>query len=152
MNSEDGFHTPIMGILCDGAWFYFFKFEDGRQAGSALLFSLGKFPSDLKWRRHIAEWDPANPEEFLRETRLLCETLYYVFLSGYQAGLEAYWNYSLERSKNGSRESTPKWHTAKISAGKALEEAKSAWNLRQENKFEESEASANKALQFLVAR
>jgi len=57
----------------------------------------------------------------------------------------------LERSRKGSRNSTPKWHTAKISARKAIEEAKSAWNLRQENKFEESEASANKALQFLVA-
>jgi hypothetical protein len=75
-----------------------------------------------------------------------------VFLSGYRTGLEAYWNRSVERSKDASRESTPKWHVAKVSAGKALEEAKSAWNLRQENKFEESEVSADRALQFLVAR
>jgi hypothetical protein len=114
--------------------------------------SLFKFP-DGSWRQRIAETNPDDPKEFLRQTRLLCESLYFVFLSGYQAGLEAYWNRSLERSKNALRRSTPpKWQVAKISAGKALEEAKSAWNLRQENKFEESEVSADRALQFLVAR
>jgi hypothetical protein len=75
-----------------------------------------------------------------------------VFLSGYQAGIEAYWNRSMERSKEANRESTPKWHVAKLLAEKALEEAKSAWNLRQEDKYEESEVSANRALQFLATR
>ena len=143
-----------MAILCHGGYFYFFKFEDGRQAGSAPRFFLGKFPNG-SWRQLIAEAGPDNPNDpgyFLRQTRLLCERLYYVFLSGYRTGLEAYWNYSLERSEDAFRESTPKWHVAKVSAGKALEEAKSAWNLRQENKFEESEASADRALQFLVTR
>jgi len=143
-----------MAILCHGAYFYFFKFEDGRQAGSAPQFFLGKFPNG-SWRQYIAEAGldhPNDPGYFLRQTRLLCESLYYVFLSGYRTGLEAYWNWSLERSKGTPRESTPKWHVAKVSAGKALEEAKSAWNLRQENKFEESEASAKRALRFLVER
>ena len=36
--------------------------------------------------------------------------------------------------------------------GKALEEAKSAWKLRQEDKLEESDASAETALQYLKAR
>ena len=58
----------------------------------------------------------------------------------------------MESSKGTLRESTPKWHVAIVSAGKALEKAKSAWNLRQGNKLEESKASAEKALQFLVAR
>jgi hypothetical protein len=142
---------PIMGILCDGNWFYFFKFEDGRQAGSAPKFFLGKFPNG-DWRQRIVERNPNDPKEFLRQTRLLCESLYFVFLSGYQAGLEAYWNRSVERSKNVSRESTPKWLAAKVLAGKALDEAKSAWNLRQENKLEESKVSADRALQFLFAR
>ena len=139
-----------MGILCDGNWFYFFKFEDGRQAGgrqagSAPKFFLGKFPNgDL--RQPIVERNPNDPKEFLRQTRLLCESLYFVFLSGYQAGLEAYWNRSVERSKHGSRESTPKWLAAKVLAGKALDKAKSAWNLRQENKLEESKVSADRAL------
>jgi hypothetical protein len=143
-----------MAILCDGSYFYFFKFEDGRQAGGTSRFSLGEFPNG-SWRQRIAETDPDDPDKprvFLRKTRLLCESLYYVFLSGYRTGLEAYWNRSVERSKNALRESTPKWHVAKVSAGKALAEAMSAWNLRQENKFEESKVSAERARQFLLER
>ena len=153
MNFQNGYNVPIMAILCDGSYFYFFKFEDRRQTGSAPQFFLGKFPGG-DWRQRIVEANPDNndPRDFLRQTRLLCESLYYVFLSGYRTGLEAYWNRSVERSKGTLRESTPKWYVAKVSAGKALEEAKFAWNLRQENKFEESKASAERALQFLVAR
>ena len=146
-----------MAILCDGVYFYFFKFEHRRQEGSAPQFFLGRFPNG-SWRLHIAEAtldDPTKPEDstdFLRRTRLLCESLYFVFLSGYQAGLDAYWNRSVEMSKDALRESTPKWHNAKVSARKALDEAKFAWNLRQEDKLEQSKASANRALQFLLAR
>jgi hypothetical protein len=154
MNFQNGYHVPIMAILCDGSYFYFFKFEDRRQAGSAPQFFLGKFP-DGSWRQRIAEANPDmpnDPKDFLRQTRLLCESLYYVFLSGYRTGLEAYWNRSVERGKDASRDSTPKWYGARVSAGQALEEAKSAWNLRQENKLEASRASAERAVQFLVAR
>jgi hypothetical protein len=150
MNFQNGFNVPIMAILCDGHYFYFFKFEGRRQAGGAPQFFLGKFP-DGSWRQPIAETNSDDPRDFLRQTRLLCESLYYVFLSGYRSGLEAYWNRSVERSKGTLRESTPKWHNATVSAGKALEEAKSAWNLRQEDKLE-SKASAERALQFLVTR
>jgi hypothetical protein len=144
---------PIMAVLCDGTYLYFFKFEHRRQAGNAPLFFLGRFPNG-SWRQRIAEAGdyPDDPTGFLRQTRLLCESLYYVFLSGYRTGLEAYWNRSVEKSKDTLRESTPKLHVAKISAGKAIEEAKAAWSLRQENKLEESDASAERALQFLVER
>jgi hypothetical protein len=140
-----------MAILCYGSYFYFFKFVDGRLAGNAPQFFLGKFP-DGSLRQRIAEMNPDDPRDFFRQTRLLCESLYFVFLNGYQAGLEAYWNQSMERSKNAPRESTPKWHVAKVCAEKALEEAKSAWNLRQEDQYEESEVSADRALQYLVTR
>jgi hypothetical protein len=145
-----------MAILCDGTYFYFFKFVDGRPAGNTPQFFLGRF-QDGSWRQPIAETKVDNPndddaKDFLRQTRLLCESLYFVFLSGYQAGIEAYWNRGMERSKEASRESTPKWHVSKLLAEKALEEAKSAWNLRQEDKYEESEVSANRALQFLATR
>jgi hypothetical protein len=145
-----------MAILCDGTYFYFFKFVGGRPAGNAQQFFLGRF-QDGSWRQRIAETKVDNPndddaKDFLRQTRLLCESLYFVFLSGYQAGIEAYWNRSMERSKQANRESTPKWHIAKLLAERALEEAKSAWNLRQEDKYEESEESANRALQFLATR
>lgn len=151
MNFQDGYNLPIMAILCHGDYFYFFKFEDRRQAGGAPPFFLGKFP-DGSWRLPIVEAQPNDPAYFVRHTRLLCESLYYVFLSGYRSGLEAYWNRSVERSKGALRKSAPKWQNAPASAGQALEEAKSAWNLRQENKLEESNASAERALQYLKAR
>jgi hypothetical protein len=154
MNFQNGYDVPIMAILCDGSYFYFFKFEDRRQRGNAPQFFLGKLP-DGGWRQRIAEADPDKPNDpidFLRQTRLLCDSLYYVFLSGYRSGLGAYWNRSVERSKDAFRESTPRWYNAKVLAEKALEEAKSAWNLRQENKLEESNTSAESAVQFLVAR
>jgi hypothetical protein len=151
MNCQGRYNVPIMAILCDGSHFHFFKFVDGRPAGNAPQFFSGKFP-DGSLRQRIAEMNPDDPRDFLRQTRLLCESLYFVFLSGYQAGFEAYWNRSVKRSKETLRESTPKWHVAKVSAEKALEEAKSAWNLRQEKKLEESNASAQRALQFLVTR
>jgi|ERR1700733_13033929 hypothetical protein len=140
-----------MAILCDGTYFYYFKFDNRRRAGSTPPFFMGTLP-DGSWRQRIAQTNSNNPEDFLRQTRLLCDSLFYVFLSGYQSGLEAYWNRSVERSKIAPRDSTPRWQNATVSAGKALEEAKSAWNLRQENKLEESNASAERALQFLVTR
>ena len=83
MNFQNGFCVPIMAVLCDGQYFYFFKFEDQRQVGGAPQIFLGKFPEG-HWRQSIAELDPGvDPRDFLRQTRLLCESLYYVFLSGY---------------------------------------------------------------------
>ena len=82
------------------------------------------------------------------------DALYYVFLSGYQSGLEAYWNRSLEKGKaqGKGRDSTPGWHKAMVHATQALEEAISAWNLHNEGKLDESKASGEKAAQFLAER
>jgi hypothetical protein len=153
MNFQNGYNVPIMAVLCDGSYFYFFKFENRQQEDKELPFSLGTFP-DGNWRLSIAETDSDDPVYFVRRTRLLCESLYYTFLSGYRSGLEAYWNRSMERSKSKGtlRESTPKWQNAKLLAGQALEEAKSAWNLRQDNQLEESKASAESALRYLKKR
>jgi hypothetical protein len=148
MNLQNGFNVPIMAILCDGSYFYYFKFEGRRQAGNASPFFLGTLPDGFSQQRIVQP----NSGNFLRQTRFICDTLYYVFLDGYRSGLEAYWNRSMERGRNALRESTPRWHNAKVLAGKALEEAKSAWKLRQEDKLEESNASAETALQYLKAR
>ncbi|KIX05117.1 uncharacterized protein Z518_05989 [Rhinocladiella mackenziei CBS 650.93] len=151
-NLRNGFNVPILAILCDGEFFYFFKFLDRRQAGGGPQVYLGNFP-DGRWRQPIAEMDSADdPTTFLLQTRLLCESLYYVFLRGYQSGLQAYWNRSVERSKSPSRDSTPKWYKATISARQALDEAWSAWELRQEGKVEESNSSAERAHQCLAER
>ena len=91
MNFQNGHHVPIMAILCYGSHFYFFKFEDRQQAGGAPQFFLGKFQNGSR-RQLIAEIenpdDPDDARDFLRKARLLCESLYYVFLSGYRTGLE----------------------------------------------------------------
>lgn len=50
MNLQNGFRVPIMAVLCDGQYFYFFKFE--RQADGRPQIFLGEFPDDspsLSW-------------------------------------------------------------------------------------------------------
>ncbi|KIX08114.1 uncharacterized protein Z518_02770 [Rhinocladiella mackenziei CBS 650.93] len=150
MNLQNGFNVPILAVLCDGTSFYFFKFPDRRQADGGPQSTWASSPEG-RGRQPIAEIDLADdPTTFLLQTRLLCESLYYVFLNGYQSDLQAYWNHSVERSKGSSRDSTPKWYNATVSARKALEEAKSVWKLRQEGKVEESNISAERAHQFLA--
>ena len=156
MNYQNGYHVPIMAILCDGRHFYFFRFLDQRQANTSPQVSLGKFANG---HRRISiddiELNPStNPRAFYQRIRTICDTLYYVFLSGYQSGLEAYWNRSVERGKaqGKGRHSTPGWHKAKVQAKNALEEAKSAWDLYHEGKLIESMDSAERAAQFLAER
>jgi hypothetical protein len=85
---------------------------------------------------------------------ITCDSLYYVFLNGYQSGLEAYWNRSVEKGKaqGEGRQLTPGWHRAKELARGALEEAKSAWNQYRDGELEESKTSAERAVQFLAER
>jgi len=152
MNFQNGFHVPIMAVLCDGNSFYFFKFVNRRQTRSAdpQIF-LGKF-ADGSRKQFILEWSPdTDPEVFISQARLICESLFYVFLSGYQSGLDAYWNRSVERGKKQGRKrtSTPGWHKAKVLAGEALKVATSAWDQRREDK-EESRKSAERAFQLLA--
>src|SRR5437763_3495728 len=125
MNFQNGFNVPIMAVLCDGKNFYFFEFQDRRQGHRATpKFSIGKCPDGYD-HQAISDLDPVNDTvAFMRQTRLISESLYYVFLNGYRSGLEAYWNRSVERSKSQGtqRQSTPKWYSAIASARKALEE------------------------------
>ncbi|KIW22070.1 hypothetical protein, variant [Cladophialophora immunda] len=151
MNSQNGFYVPIMAVLCDGQYFYFFKFEDRQETGRRVSrFFLGEFPDGHR-RQSIPELDHGDDAVvYLHQTRLLCESLYYVFLSGYHEGLKGYWNQSVERRKSALRESTPKWHNATVLAGKALKEATLAWYLRRDDQLEKSKASADKAREYLV--
>jgi hypothetical protein len=55
MNLQNGFNVPIPAILCDGTYFYFFKFEDRRQAGSAPQFFIGKFSKQLLAATHCCD-------------------------------------------------------------------------------------------------
>ena len=144
---------PIIAILCDGKSFLFYKFVDKRTANGSPQLYLGDGDrgisiDDISLRKNI------DAQAFYRNLRGTCDALYYVFLSGYQSGLEAYWNRSVERGKaqGKGRDSTLGWHKAKIQAKKALEEAIYAWNLYDEGKREESRKSGERAVQFLAER
>ena len=154
MNYQNGFHIPIMAILCYGKHFYFFQFVDRRQANAPPQLFLGKFADgDRRVNIDDIELNPStDPRAFVRQIRNTCDSLYYVFLSGYQSGLEAYWNHSVEKDRAQGRESTPGWHRAKVLAREALEEAKSAWNQYHDGKLAESKTSAERAVQYLAER
>jgi hypothetical protein len=156
MNYQNGFDVPIMAILCDGKHFYFFQFVDRRQANTSPQLFLGEFADgDQRVSIDDIELNPSKDfHAFVRQIRNTCDSLYYVFLSAYQSGLEAYWNRSMEKGKaqGKGRESTPGWHRAKVLAREALEEAKSAWNQYHDGKLVESKTSAERAVQKLAER
>jgi hypothetical protein len=150
-----GFDVPIMAILCDGNNFFFYRFMGECCEASRQLF-LGEFPNG-GMGIHIEDMfvgAAVDPLSFYRNLRRICDTLYYVFLSGYQSGVEAYWKRSVEKDKTEGkgRESTSDWHKVTVLASKALEEAKSAWNLHNGGKVKESEESAKRAAKFLAER
>ena len=145
-----------MAVLCDGKSFRFYRFVDKRHAKASPQISMGKFPDGSR-KVHIddslREGD-VSPKTFYQRLRKACEAFYYVFLSGYRTGLEAYWKSSVGKGKTQGRasDSTPGWHKAIVHATQALEEATFAWNLYTEGKLDESKASAEKSVQLLAAR
>ena len=142
-----------MAILCDGKEFFFFQFPNERQENASPQIFSGKFANDYA-TTSIELNSSTDPQAFYRQIRIICDTLYYVFLSGYQSGLEAYWNRSLERGKaeGKGRDSTPGWLKAKVQAKNALEQAISAWDLYHEGKLTDSIDSAERAAEFLAER
>src|SRR2546423_923636 len=156
MNHQNGYDVPIIAILCDGKGFYFYRFVNKLHAKASPQLFLGEFPDgstkiDLD---DTSRKGGLSLETFIKRLRRACDTFYYVFLSGYRTGLEAYWKSSVEKDKTQgkARDSTPGWHKAMVHATQALEEAISAWNLFNEGKLDESKASGEKAAQLLAER
>src|SRR5436190_14536766 len=87
VNYQNGFHVPIMAILCDGKQFYFFKFIDRHRVHVSPQFFWGKFANgDRTVNIDDIELNPGtDPRTFVRQIRKTCESLYYVFLTGYQS-------------------------------------------------------------------
>ena len=56
------------------------------------------------------------------------------------------------RAQGREKESTSRWHKALILAEQALEMAKLAWVQQEEEKFDESKESVEKALTLLAER
>ena len=144
-----------MAVLCDGFNFYFFKYVDRRQTRSAgAQFFLGKFASG-DTTQPIPARDPGiDIADFYHQSRTLCESLYYIFLRGYQSGLETYWHHSVEQAKAKGRgtPSTQKWQNAVLLAKDAITAAKLGRIQWEEDKVEESKKSAQEALECVVKR
>jgi len=113
----------IFGILSDGTSFEFFSFN-----GSAKppIFSRGVFRTTPISKPHqritVADYDATSDANFIRSLRPICETIFYLPLLAYKAGVDAYTERYL---KNGiedmrPRESYPSWADAKEHAGEAL--------------------------------
>ena len=154
MNFQAGYVTPVLGILCDGLRFQFFKFS-GRQTRRAKpQFLCGRFPSGARTQLIPLITPDFDIAAFYRQTRALCESLYYVFLLGYHTGLEAFYNRSIERSKakGQGRISTPKWQNAVTLSKQAMDMALLARTQWEGKKIEESKGSAEKALELIAKR
>ncbi|KAI9769791.1 MAG: hypothetical protein M1840_003785 [Geoglossum simile] len=152
MNFQQGFRVPIIAVLCDGKSFTFFKFLDRRQTRTASprLF-IGQFPNgDLE--QVIVGMTGANAMNFFYHSRSICESLFYVFLTGYRCGLEAHWDRSVETAKKQGhgRQSTPMWQKAMHLAGNAIDSAKLACAQWEEGHVEESKKSAENVLECLA--
>jgi len=95
----------------------------------------------------------SNIAALYSQTRALCESIYYVLLLGYQTGLEAFYNRSIERSKANKgqgRMSTPKWHNALSLSKEATRMALLAHTQWEDKKIELSISSAEKAVELIA--
>ncbi len=148
---------PIMAILCDGRSFYFFQFVFDRQGSKSPQFLQGRFPdgSDMvSVAVPGSSTSIAATTQFVREIRYACDGLFFVFLKGYQYGLEAYWNRSVARAKaeGKGRDSTPGWERAKFEAEQALQQAISAWKQFHDGNITGSKQTADLAMNHLMQR
>jgi hypothetical protein len=155
VNFQQGFRVPIIAVLCDGRSFTFFKFLDRRQTRTASpQFFIGQLPNGDLEQAIIGMTPGANATNFFYYSRSVCESLFYVFLTGYCCGLEAHWDRSVEatRKQGHGRQSTPIWQKAMHLAGNAIDSAKLACTQWEEGRIEESKKSAESALEYLARR
>ena len=155
MNFQQGFRVPIIAVLCDGRSFTFFKFLDRRQTRTASpQFFIGQFPNGSLEQVIVGMAPGVDPTNFFHHSRSICESLFYVFLTGYHCGLKAHWDRSMEAAKKQGhgRQSTPMWQKAVHLAGDAIDSAKRACTQWEEGQVEESRKSAESVLEYLACR
>ncbi|KAI9772380.1 MAG: hypothetical protein M1839_002459 [Geoglossum umbratile] len=153
MNFQQGFRVPIIAVLCDGRSFTFFKFLDRRQTRTASpQFFIGQFPNGSLEQVIVGMAPGVDPTNFFHHSRSICESLFYVFLTGYHCGLKAHWDRSMEASKKQGhgRQSTPMWQKAVHLASDAIDSAKLACTQWEEGQVEESKKSAESVLEYLA--
>ncbi|KIX05927.1 uncharacterized protein Z518_03901 [Rhinocladiella mackenziei CBS 650.93] len=154
MNYQRGYQIPILAVLCDGNYFYFFKFIDRHGPHKNPLFLGGKYANGHRVMKieDIDLMPTADSRTYFQQIRQTCESFYYIFLIAYQCGLEAYWQLSLEKSRTEGkgRESTPRWHRAVVYAKAAVDEALLAWRLIDQGDVTGSMESAERAAELLA--
>jgi hypothetical protein len=112
------------------------KFFRGKFSNGGLSLNI----NDLEEGRNYKAW--------VANARYICDSLYYIFLSGYVSGLEAYWKRAV---KEGYVEA-PGWEKVKTMAELSLEEAKFACVLHEQGEIEDARILADKARQHLKER
>jgi hypothetical protein len=152
MNLQSGYVTPILGILCDGQRYQFFKFSGRRTRSAMPQFFRGEFPDGAREQLIPLVSRGSDIAALYRQSRAVCESLYYILLLGYHTSLEAFYNRSIERSKGQGRLSTPKWHNAVSLSKEAIRMALLARTQWEEKKIEESKGSAEKAVELIARR
>ena len=90
-----------------------------------------------------------NTVAAVKETRSVCEALYFCFLKAYANGLKAYWELSVNLSE---ADSTPMWRNAVTLAETALGQAKFAREEYDNGRLNESKAKAKEASEYLRER
>ena len=144
MNSQAGFEVPILAILCNGNYLWFYKFDE--KHGKKPRFLQGIFGNNKSEISIPTGVDHLTyPGLFVGQNRAVSEVLYYVFLVGYVAGLEAHRNRSVAEGKaeGQARTLTPTWHKALNLARESLKETTRASTLRKNDKVIESQEVAD---------
>jgi len=139
-------------VLCDGTTFEFFKFQEH---GNSYTFSRGCIPGDPElFRRGLPISTPSNPTVFLKELRIVCETLFDIMLQAYILSLEAFRNRSVESSKKlkAPRKSLVKWEGALVLAHSASGKCRRAEESRINGQINEANSISQEGIQDLASR
>ena len=135
--------VPIFGVLCDGSTFEIFKFQE---QGSSYTFSRGCILGDPQaFRIDIPISNPSlRPTLFLKELRIICETLFDIMLQAYILSLEAFRDRSVEGSKKLSvpRKSPTNWEDALQLAHSASDKCRKADESRIDEEIEDANSIA----------
>jgi hypothetical protein len=158
-NSQQAFCVPVYGILCGGTSFEIFKFEGTPVKPHS--FSRGCFigdPHPLRRGLPIGDFTlTENTKPFIRDLRLICETIFDVMLVSYVNSLNAFRNQSEDRCRT---EGKPRngllqwqlWDQAITSARDALDKCREAEVDRRADVIDRANVTVDEAFKALEHR
>jgi hypothetical protein len=154
-NTRQGLPVPIYAILCNGNSFEFFLFDGGAEPAS---FRRGCFPGDprpLQRGLRISDVTLAEtPGLFIRDLRLICETIFDLLLVSYVASLSAFWERSYNRGAKAGKLmcSLSSWDDTIDYANEALRLFRDAESQREAKLIALANGTAREALDNLGRR